>query len=44
LLRWSALVQGIAIVLGLLTAGAGYFPARRRLSWPSRLGGSEPTT
>ena len=34
-LRWSALVQGIAMVLGLLSAGAGYFAARGRLRWPT---------
>jgi GT2 family glycosyltransferase len=35
LLRWSAAVQGIVMLLGLLSAGAGYFAARGRLRWPT---------
>ena len=35
LLRWSAVVQGVAMVLGLLSAGAGYFAARGRVRWPT---------
>jgi GT2 family glycosyltransferase len=37
LLRWSALVQGLVMVFGLLSAGAGYLAARGQLRWPTRM-------